>query len=67
VFDPSNANLKQIKIVDVSTVVEQTRELLREAIFATETKKAPQSNRGAKGLVYGRNSTARQQTGARAR
>lgn len=67
VFDPSSAHLKQVKIVDVSTVVEQTRELLRDAIFTTEKKKAPQSDRGAKGPVYGRNSTARQQPGAGAR
>lgn len=67
VFDPSSAHLKQVKIVDVSTVVEQTKDLLREAIFGVGKKKAPPSDRGAKDTAYGRNSTARQLFGAASR
>ena len=67
VFDPGSAHLKQVKILDVSTVVEQTRDVLREAIFTSGKKKAPPNDRGVKGTVYSRNSTGRQQPGATAR
>jgi hypothetical protein len=67
VFEPQNAKLSKIQINDVSEVVAQTRALLDEAIFKPTKKKAPAVEREAKGTVYGRHSTGRNQPGAGAR